>query len=41
VKIRDADASDLASILDIYNDAIEHTTAVFDYTPHTLDARRQ
>jgi len=41
VKIRDAVDSDLASILDIYNDAIEHTTAVFDDTPHTLDARCQ
>ena len=41
MKIRDADDSDLASILDTYNEAIEHTTAVFDDTPHTLDARRQ
>jgi len=37
--IRDAVKEDLASILDIYNDAILHTTAVYDYEPHSLESR--
>ncbi|MEM9116484.1 MAG: N-acetyltransferase family protein [Cyanobacteria bacterium P01_F01_bin.56] len=37
--IRSATAADLPSILDIYNDAILNTTAVYDYTPHTLAMR--
>lgn len=32
---------DLPQLLDIYNDIILHTTAVYDYEPHTLDMRRQ
>jgi L-amino acid N-acyltransferase len=37
--IRDADERDLEAILDIYNDAILHTTAVYHETAHTLDDR--
>jgi phosphinothricin acetyltransferase len=39
--IRQAAEADLAEILVIYNDAVEHTTAVFEYRPHTLDMRRE
>ena len=39
--IRSANSSDLPAILDIYNDAIINTTAVYDYTPHTLGMRQQ
>jgi phosphinothricin acetyltransferase len=39
--IRLATDADLADILVIYNHAIEHTTAVFEYRPHTLDMRRE
>ena len=39
-QIRPATTADLPSILAIYNDAILHTTAVYDYTPHTLDMRQ-
>ena len=39
--IRPATESDLAEILRIYNYAIEHTTAVFEYRPHTLEMRRE
>ena len=28
-------------MLVIYNDIIINTTAVYDYTPHTLDMRKQ
>lgn len=38
--IRRADETDLADILRVYNQAIEKTTAVFEYRPHTLDMRR-
>lgn len=38
--IRTAMASDLPSILDIYNEAILNTTAVYDYEPHTLAMRQ-
>ena len=37
--IRTATREDLPAILAIYNDAILHTTAIYDYTPHTLDER--
>ena len=37
--IRKATRDDLPAILAIYNDAILHTTAIYDYTPHTLDDR--
>lgn len=39
--IRAAQEKDLQEILEIYNDALMHTTAVYDYTPHTLEQRRQ
>jgi L-amino acid N-acyltransferase len=39
--LRKAQESDLPSILDIYNDAILHTTAVYHYEPQTLDNRLQ
>ncbi|MEO1094036.1 MAG: N-acetyltransferase family protein [Cyanobacteria bacterium J06638_28] len=38
--IRPAVELDLPSILDIYNDAILNTTAVYDYEPHTLAMRQ-
>ena len=38
--IRQATEADLPQILTIYNHAIEHTTAVFEYRAHTLDMRR-
>lgn len=37
--IRDATRSDLQQILDIYNDAIINTTAVYSYKPHTIEMR--
>jgi len=37
--IRYANYNDLAAILDIYNDAILNTTAVYDYKPHTIEDR--
>ena len=39
--IRPATEEDLPEILQIYNHAIEHTTAVFDYRPHTIEMRRE
>lgn len=41
IGIRNAAATDLQDILDIYNDAILHTTAVYNYQPHTLEMRRE
>ncbi|CAN5330492.1 GNAT family N-acetyltransferase [soil metagenome] len=40
-EIRSASDQDLTPILAIYNHAIEHTTAVFSYEPHTLEMRRE
>ncbi len=37
--IRPAEKKDIPGILAIYNDAILHTTAIYDYTPHTLEQR--
>jgi len=37
--IRCATDSDLPAILEIYNDAIINTTAIYDYKPHTLEDR--
>ena len=37
--LRGATEGDLSAILSIYNHAIETTTAVFDYRPHTLQMR--
>ena len=41
VTVRHATEDDLPRILEIYNDVILHTTAVYDYEPHTLEMRRQ
>jgi L-amino acid N-acyltransferase len=38
--IRLAAEADLPDILTIYNHAVEHTTAVFEYRAHTIDMRR-
>jgi phosphinothricin acetyltransferase len=38
--IRYAKCSDLAAILEIYNDAILNTTAIYSYKPHTLEDRK-
>lgn len=40
-EIRSATEHDIAPVLAIYNHAIEHTTAVFSYEPHTLEMRRE
>lgn len=37
--IREATKNDLTDILEIYNDAILHSTAVYTYTPQTLENR--
>lgn len=37
--IRCAKPNDLNSILEIYNEAILNTTAVYDYKPHTIEDR--
>ena len=39
--IRDAELSDLAAIVDIYNHAIGHTVPTFDLEPTSVDARRE
>ena len=39
--IRLAAEGDLEDILRIYNQAIEKTTAVFEYRPHTIEMRRE
>jgi L-amino acid N-acyltransferase YncA len=39
--IRAAEERDLPAILDIFNDAITTSTAVFHYDPHTLEMRRE
>lgn len=41
MKIRNANETDLPQMLDIYNEIIANTTAVFQYDPHTLDMRRE
>ena len=38
--LRPATETDLPALLEIYNDIILHTTAVYDYEPHTLDMRK-
>ena len=37
--IRPTTAADLPGILEIYNDAVLHTTATYDYEPRTLEHR--
>ena len=39
--IREANEKDLMDILEIYNDAILNTTAIYAYKPHTIDDRIQ
>lgn len=39
--IRGAEKNDLPAILEIYNDAILTTTAVYDYEAHTMEMREQ
>lgn len=40
IVIRTAREDDLPAMLEIYNDVILHTTAVYDYEPHTMEMRR-
>ena len=40
INVRQATENDLVQILSIYNDVIVHTTAVYDYEPHTLEMRQ-
>ncbi len=39
--VRPATENDLPQILEIYNDIIKNTTAVYYYEPHTLDMRKK
>jgi len=39
IVIRKATREDVPQMLDIYNDVIVNTTAVYSYQPHTLDMR--
>jgi L-amino acid N-acyltransferase len=39
IEVREAVPGDLETILTIYNDAVVNTTAVYDYTPRTLEAQ--
>ena len=41
MRIREAIEDDLPQLLEIYNDIILHTTAVYDYEPHTMEMRKQ
>lgn len=41
ITIREATEADLPAILEIYNEVIVNTTAVYDYKPHTLEMRQQ
>lgn len=41
INIREVKETDLPQLLDIYNDIILHTTAVYDYEPHSLEMRKQ
>jgi phosphinothricin acetyltransferase len=41
INVRDARVEDLPQILEIYNDVIVNTTAVYDYDPHTLPMREE
>jgi L-amino acid N-acyltransferase len=40
INIRSAAETDLPQILDIYNEVILNTTAVYNYDPHTLEMRQ-
>lgn len=39
-RIRTAEASDLAAMLAIYNHAVVHTTASYDYTPRSMEQQQ-
>lgn len=39
--VREATYQDLPRLLEIYNDIIVNTTAVYDYEPHTIEMRTQ
>lgn len=39
--VKPATENDLPQILDIYNEIIANTTAIYYYEPHTLEMRRQ
>ncbi|PWT98758.1 MAG: GNAT family N-acetyltransferase [Bacteroidetes bacterium] len=41
IRIRDAEEKDLPQILQIYNEIILNTTAVYQYQPHTLEMRQE
>ena len=41
MQVRRATSEDLPGILEIYNEAVLHTTATYDYEPRTLEQRRQ
>ncbi|MEO8403849.1 MAG: N-acetyltransferase family protein [Chitinophagaceae bacterium] len=40
ITVREATTDDLPQLLEIYNDVILHTTAVYDYEPHTMEMRK-
>ncbi|HWA48739.1 MAG TPA: GNAT family N-acetyltransferase [Dongiaceae bacterium] len=39
IRIREATAADLPAMLAIYNEVIANTTAIYDYTPRTIEAQ--
>ena len=41
ISIRNATENDLQPMLDIYNEIIMNTTAIFQYDPHTLEQRKE
>jgi len=41
INIRTAKEDDLPQLLDIYNEVIANTTAVYQYEPHTLEMRKE
>jgi phosphinothricin acetyltransferase len=41
ISIRQATERDLPALLEIYNHVILHTTAVYSYQPHTMEARKE
>lgn len=41
IRVRQATVEDLPQMLAIYNDIILHTTAVYDYDPHTITMREE
>jgi L-amino acid N-acyltransferase YncA len=40
IQVRDARPADAVAMREIYNDAVAHTTAVFDDVPRTLEAQQ-